>query len=157
YKDQKAVQVDLAKASDDELVQYQLDKNDWYVRHARRLMQERQDGEKVGEKLREMLAKNSDSTRRLRALWALNASGALTPDDLKQAEKDQDPYVRAWGITLAIDPTAPLNLTGPFASSPSPSGRGQGEGELPGDDPSPVTRLSIASALQRTPIENRWP
>ena len=35
------MQVDLKKLSDDELVELQLDKNDWYVRHARRILQER--------------------------------------------------------------------------------------------------------------------
>ena len=33
--------VDLAKMSDEELVELQLHENDWYVRHARRLLQER--------------------------------------------------------------------------------------------------------------------
>src|SRR6202034_4182800 len=32
---------DLADATDAELVAFQLHKNDWYVRHARRLLQER--------------------------------------------------------------------------------------------------------------------
>jgi hypothetical protein len=36
-----AVQVDLARRTDAELVQLQFHANDWYVRHARRLLQER--------------------------------------------------------------------------------------------------------------------
>ena len=42
YRGTKPVQVDLAKKSTTvELVELQLDDNDWYVRHARRLLQER--------------------------------------------------------------------------------------------------------------------
>src|SRR5204863_7563031 len=37
----KPVTVNLAKATDAELVQFQLHRNDWYVRHARRILQER--------------------------------------------------------------------------------------------------------------------
>ena len=41
YGDPKTVDVDLKKASDRELVEMQLHENDWYVRHARRILQER--------------------------------------------------------------------------------------------------------------------
>jgi len=41
YGDAKAKPVDLARLTDAELVQLQLHKNDWQVRHARRLLHER--------------------------------------------------------------------------------------------------------------------
>ena len=41
YGTAKPVRVNLAKSSDEELAQLQLHKNDWYVRTARRLLQER--------------------------------------------------------------------------------------------------------------------
>jgi hypothetical protein len=75
YGDAKQQPIDLAKKSDAELIELQLHKNDWYVRHARRLLAERaaagQDMKQVHEQLLTMLEKNPDQTRRLRALWAL--------------------------------------------------------------------------------------
>src|SRR5262249_25886586 len=41
YRGTKPVQVDLQKCTDKELLEYQLHENDWYVRHARRILQER--------------------------------------------------------------------------------------------------------------------
>ncbi|HEY3788356.1 MAG TPA: PVC-type heme-binding CxxCH protein, partial [Urbifossiella sp.] len=42
YKDTKpVVGLDLQKCTDEELVKYQLNENQWYVRHARRILQER--------------------------------------------------------------------------------------------------------------------
>ena len=74
----KPVQVDLGKASDAELVAMQLHANDWYVRHARRLLQERGPKAEVHAALAKMLAENPDDTRQLRALWALHSTGGLT-------------------------------------------------------------------------------
>src|SRR5579871_5267106 len=58
------VAVDLAKLPDDELVKLQHHKNDWWVRHARRLLQERAGAGKlsatVAPMLRQMLAQESD-------------------------------------------------------------------------------------------------
>jgi hypothetical protein len=45
------VKPDLARLSDAELVRLQLHKNDWFVTHARRLLQERGPNEKVHEAL----------------------------------------------------------------------------------------------------------
>ncbi len=41
YKKPQPVHVNLAELSNEELVKLQLHQNDWYVRHARRLLQER--------------------------------------------------------------------------------------------------------------------
>jgi putative membrane-bound dehydrogenase-like protein len=180
YNNQKAVQVDLAKLSNDELVKLQASPNDWYVRHARRLLQEREAGKEVGPKLIEMLNTEKDAPKKLRALWALYTSGGLTPDVIAQQLKAADPYVRGWAIQLAGDNVGPLNLTGPFSSRPLPEGargvdtrlttatphpnplpEGEGTGgrlaEMAKSDPSPIVRLYIASALQRMPVADRWP
>ncbi|MEK6247071.1 MAG: hypothetical protein N2C12_02760, partial [Planctomycetales bacterium] len=69
------VNVDLNKASNQQLVEYQLHHNDWFVRHARRILQERsaegQDMSAVHAELRRMFLTHTDVTRKLRALWAL--------------------------------------------------------------------------------------
>ena len=41
HKDAKPVSVDLGKKTNEELIELQLHANDWYVRHARRLLAER--------------------------------------------------------------------------------------------------------------------
>ena len=76
----------LAASSDEELARLQLHKNDWYVRTARRLLQERAaagaDLAKAHQVLRPILATHPDATRRLRALWALHATGGLNAEAL---------------------------------------------------------------------------
>src|SRR5205085_12629581 len=75
------VGVDLQKCSDEELVKYQLHENEWYVRHARRILQERsaafnRDAErsaKVRTALAEIAFKHPDEARQLRGVWALHA------------------------------------------------------------------------------------
>src|SRR5262249_20635671 len=86
HRSAKPVQVDLAKKTDLELVELQLHPNDWYVRHARRLLQERaarKDGldektrESVEAELTKIAFEHKDDTRRLRALWALHVTSLL--------------------------------------------------------------------------------
>jgi putative heme-binding domain-containing protein len=160
YKDQPAVTVDLAKASDDELVQYQLDKNDWYVRHARRLLQERKPGAHVADKLVTLLNEQNDGPKKLRAMWALYAIDHLTDGQIIQLfNTAKDPYVRAWAIQLALD-FMPSYLTNPQAR-PEPRAMGSTPpyvshfAKLAKSDPSPVVRLAIASALQRLEPSDR--
>ncbi len=68
HENDKWVQVDLSKASDMELVNYQLNANEWYVRQARTILQERGPNKKVHKALKEILAKNPDETRKLRCI-----------------------------------------------------------------------------------------
>src|SRR5437763_4966041 len=82
YKGAKPITVDLTKKSDAELVELQLNDNDWYVRQARRLLMERTAARKLDPKVREPLEKTAfehkDATRRLRGLWALHVTGGLS-------------------------------------------------------------------------------
>ncbi len=165
YNNQKAVQVDLAKLSNEELVKLTTHPNDFHVRHARRILQERQAGKEVGPKLLELLATEKDEPKKLRALWALHGSGGLTAEILQQQLKSDDAFVRAWAIQFASENSGPMNLTGPFAgatpASPSVSKDGDASvapafAELAKSDHSPVVRLFLASALQRMPVNDRW-
>ncbi len=140
--------INLGQLSSVELARLQLHKNDWYVRTARRLLQERAaNGMPVDDaeaELRGMLANSSDETRRLRALWALYAIGRCTTDDSLKLLHDPGEYVRAWVIQLELedgDAIAPLR---------------EELAKLAQSDPSPVVRLYLASALQRLPLDRRW-
>ena len=61
------VKVDLQKETSERLVDLQLHRNDWYVRHARRILQERGPDPKVHARLKTILQANPDVTRKLRA------------------------------------------------------------------------------------------
>lgn len=145
YGEVKAVQADLQKATDAELVQYQLNDNDWYVRHARRILQERGPKPEVMQALAKMLFENPDETRQLRALWALHGIGGVNEPIALNALKSPHEFLRAWTIQLTSEdgtPSAPLLEE--FA-------------RLAKEDPSPVVRLYLASAVQRIDIAKRWP
>jgi putative membrane-bound dehydrogenase-like protein len=145
YQGVKPVKVDLAKASDAELVQYQLNENDWYVRHARRLLAERGPKPEVQAALVKMLRENPDETRKLRALWALHGVQGLTESLALEMLKSPQEYVRAWTIQLSCEDGKPsAALLAEYA-------------RLAKEDPSPVVRLYVASAAQRIEIAQRWP
>jgi putative membrane-bound dehydrogenase-like protein len=140
--------VDLTKMTDAQLVQLQLHKNDWYVRTARRVLAERAENKKLaadtGDKLAALL-KNPDATRRLRGLWAMHATGTLGESLRAAAMNDPDEYVRAWAIQLECE-------------GGKPSGAAMKKfAEMAAGDPSLVVRLYLASALQKLPVDARWP
>jgi putative membrane-bound dehydrogenase-like protein len=140
----KWVQVDLAKMSSEQLVDLQLQRNDWYVRHARRLLQERGPDPKVHERLKRMLRDNPDVTRKLRALWALHVTRGLSERDLQELLNHESEYVRSWAVYLLVEGKNPSDSTlRLFAKSAR-------------EDKSPLVRLYLASALQRTPPAKRW-
>lgn len=143
YQNTKWTPVNLQKLSDDELVALQLHKNDWYVRHAQRILQERGPNPKVHEGLLKILNENSDATRQLRALWALQVTGGLTEKiALAQLNRPSE-YLRAWAIQfLAEDKNISDAAIKEFV-------------RLAQSDPSPVVRLYLAAALQRMPVNRR--
>jgi putative membrane-bound dehydrogenase-like protein len=137
--------VDLRKKSDQELVDLQVNPNDWYVRHARRILQERGGSPAVHEALAKIAFGHADETRRLRGLWALHVTGGLTDERIRKGLADAGAHVRAWTIQLALEQgRAPADLLDRLA-------------ELAKSDPSPVVRLYLASGAQRLPLEARWP
>jgi hypothetical protein len=138
------VQVDLTKLSSDALVDLQLNRNDWYVRHARRILQERGPDAAVHARLKTMLRTNPDVTRKLRALWALYVTGGVPEEDLLALLDHESEYIRSWAIYLLVQDKPPSDaVLGRFAA-------------LSREDKSPLVRLYLASALQRVPVEKRW-
>src|SRR5262249_40994616 len=101
--------IDLAKLSDKELVELQLSKNDWYARHARRILQERSKGDPQAlasvaiEELEKIAFGDKDEVHRLRARWALHAVGALDAARISKGLNDKAPCIRAWTVQLAME------------------------------------------------------
>jgi putative membrane-bound dehydrogenase-like protein len=148
YRGTKPVQVDLSAKTDQELVDLQLNENDWYVRHARRILQERSVLPTAGAKPYDALAAIAfgprEEPRRLRALWALHVAGGLHEQHILRGLEDAGPHFRGWCMQLALEgrsttPAIVKKLT-----------------ELARTDPSPVVRLYLASAAQRLPLAQRW-
>ncbi|MGV3484604.1 MAG: PVC-type heme-binding CxxCH protein, partial [Planctomycetaceae bacterium] len=147
---ERAPVVELAKLSDDELAALALHKNDWFVRHSRRLLQERAAERPISPeavaRLSEIATRNPDDTRRLRAAWALHVTRQLGGSLIQTLLADASPYVRGWAIQLTME----LAGDKPEASLLDQFVR------MAGEDESPVVRLYLASAAQRIPADQRW-
>jgi putative membrane-bound dehydrogenase-like protein len=109
YGDVKPWKGDLAKLTDEELAKLQFSKNEWMVRHARRILQERGQTGKVSDGALKMLRDKSNELgagekNRLRVLWALNATSALTEKELlRAAQWCEMEHLQAWAIRLAME------------------------------------------------------
>jgi putative membrane-bound dehydrogenase-like protein len=183
HKDAKpVVGLDLNKKTDAELVELQLHPNEWFARHARRILQERYgDGAawrkdfnnvnnvnkapKNGEAPARLklvitalnkIAGHPEESKRLRALWALAGVeyfGSQRGIDHLVPWGDDSPYVRGWMIQLALE-------------SPNVSSDEELKSLFinllslwaaePKAATTPVDRLYLASALQRIPLDKRW-
>ncbi|HEY1600790.1 MAG TPA: PVC-type heme-binding CxxCH protein [Pirellulales bacterium] len=137
--------VDIRKLDDRALVAAQLNRNDWHVRHARRVIQERGLKDPAARKsLVDMAFTQVDATRRLRALWALHAGQLLDEDSIARGLANDDALVRGWTVQLACENgLPPATVLSQFK-------------QLAAQDPSPVVRLYLASAAGRLPLAARW-
>lgn len=157
YGEPKRVKVDLKKLSDLELAELVEHENDWYVRHSRRLLQERSAERKIEpaaiEHLSKTLIEHQEPTRRLRALWALHVIGE--EQGIPQPWDDANEYVRGWKVQTELQnalweqdrPTRDRklkDLAGLLAEMAADR-----------EQASPVVRLYLASAAQRMSVELR--
>jgi hypothetical protein len=149
YGQPAAMNKDVSELSDDDLVALQLHDNDWWVRHARRVLQERtargRDMTRVNESLRAMFDEQAEVPRKLRALWAMHVTGGLDESMLSQQLAHDSEYLRAWSVRL---------LSEHKTLSPAVLDRFV---ELAATGDSAFVRLHLASALQSIPAEQRWP
>ncbi len=139
--------LNLAGFSDTELVKLQSHKNEWFVRHARRILEERAAAGKLSPQtsgeLREML-QSGEAPRRLRALWALHAIDATGESDLLKLTDDSSEYIRWWVVQLLVEnKQASRPVLEKFLA-------------MAANDSSALVRLALASALQRIKFEDRW-
>src|SRR5262245_1056437 len=106
---------DLSKLRNDELVRLQLHKNDWFVRKARRLLQERaaagQNLAAAHSQLLKLFDEQTDPTRKLRAMWALATSGGATQAWLLSQLRAPNEHVRVWAIRFLTDSGYPSQNT----------------------------------------------
>ena len=133
---------DIGKLNILELVELQSHPNEWFARHARRVLHERQANTSV-------LAKTLNSSRsvplRLRALWALRVTGNLDEKKLEGLLQDSSEHLRAWAIQLLCE-----------NRKPSEAARAE-FARMAHEDKSPLVRLYLASAMQRLLLKQRVP
>ena len=140
---------DLSKLPDEQLVNLQTSHSDWHARRARVILQNRAAKGAISavarEQLRQMFRSPSNTDHRLRAMWTLHVTHAWTADALVQTLSDGDEYIRAWAIQLLCEDKSPSDIAR------------QKFARMAREDPSPVVRLYLASALQRLDPSQRWP
>lgn len=140
---------DLQRLSDDELVRLQLHRNDWWVRQARRVLQERAGAGTLAAEsattLWRMTRQEKDETRRLRALWALHAIGKADEARLHTLLDEGSEHVRVWAVRLLVDHGGASDVNVAKMTA------------LAGKEKAAPVRLALASALQKLPPAHRWP
>lgn len=138
----------LANYSDVDLLRLQLHPNEWFARHARRLLQERAPSLPASfrkEALR-LYETQSNIAVKLRYLFVLHAIGADNTDWLRAQLDAGDEHVRAWAIRFLGEAEA-VNWDRLLPRLV----------HLARTDPSPFVRLYLASELQRMPKSLRDP
>ena len=143
--DRATVGFDVAKLGDNDLAANQVSRNDWIARHTRRLLQERGASSKATIVLLKILNSSDSDVHKLRALWTLHSIGSLDEQlALGQLKSKEDP-IRSWTIQFLCE-------------SKNPSDAALKEfTRMAKEDSSPVVRLYLASAMQRTPVAKRLP
>jgi hypothetical protein len=139
---------DLQQLTDRQLADLQTSKSEWHARRARVILQSRAANGKLAgglhEQLRNIYSTNSNPDWRLRAMWTLHITGGFQPEDLNEALKSKDEYIRAWAIQfLCEDKTPSQTALAEFI-------------RMAEKDGSPVVRLYLASAIQRVDKNSGW-
>jgi putative membrane-bound dehydrogenase-like protein len=143
----RPVKVDLGASTSAELVALHGHRNEWHVRTARRLLQERAAGGMLDRSVLAPLtaaATTDDAVTALRALWTLHVTGALDDAGLAQALRHRDDRVRAWAVQLGTETAGEPHL-GAAAML-----------EHARQDPSSMVRRALASALPQLDEATRW-
>ncbi len=140
---------DMGQLATKELVDLQLHHNDWFVREARQVLQERaarsDDMKEAHAALRRMFDQQKDVTRKLRALWALYVTGGTDDAWLRRLLRHENEQMRIWAIQLLVDQGAPSEpALAEFA-------------RLAQQDRSGLVLSFLASAMRRAPVDLRWP
>jgi len=102
---------DVAKLTDGELMKMQFHSNDWFVRTARRVLQERAAAGKLDkdtlDELRSVTIMTDNLHHKLRMMWVTHVCGGLTDDNLATLLAHDDEHVRLWAAMLGSEPAEP--------------------------------------------------
>ncbi|MDP6444152.1 MAG: c-type cytochrome [Pirellulaceae bacterium] len=149
YGDNSTAPPNLTTVSSVELAKLQTSANDWQVRQARRLLQERAVVAKPQveaiDELQRIYARTGDVRPRLRAMWSLYSMDAVDESWLLEQTADEDEHIRAWAVRLLSERADVIssNTAARFV-------------ELAAREPSGLVRLYLASSLNRLPATGRF-
>ena len=161
---------DLTQLTDKQLVERMRDKNQWYVRMARRLLIDRagsspQDVGTSKEARKELhqIASGSDARLAYQAMVTLYGMGAYQQEDLVAFLDHTNEHLRVWAIRLLTDHWPIDSIMGPMSLAPAREQKVETEyaslkpkfESLAKNDPSGIVRLALASTLQRLPVGHR--
>ena len=141
--------LNLAEQTNLELVAHQLHKNDWYVRHARRVLQERFVAGQAVSDARKKLMRMLDSgkypvDRQLRFMWALYSIGGVGDKRLTNLLDHGNEHVRSWAVRLIGEGGTPTKDQ--FKKIRT----------LASDGKSRLVRLYVASTFPRFSKNQQW-
>jgi putative heme-binding domain-containing protein len=147
---------DLAKLSNDELIETLRNPNKWYRQTAVRLFYDRNDAN-LAPKLRKLVEKNTGQFA-LECFWALNASGGFTDEVALQTLEHKDEFIRAWTVRLLGDRYAPTRYSSSKRTGPPLPAAIQKKLEtLARTEAEAQVRAQVASAAKRLPGPNALP
>ncbi len=151
YGSVRPVDIDLYQSRDHELVGLLGHPNQFFVRQAERILQERAAEKKldtagVEKLLTEMMQPVHGRSDRLRALWTRFSCGLMSQDELVLVLSDDDEYLRGWAVHMLGDQA---DLMTPQTV--------QALAELAKSDSSRVVSRYLASVSGRMTLEQREP
>ena len=145
YNDEAWTPVDLRAHSSEGLVRLQLHKNEWYALQARKLLMTRGGHAGLFRQVQHLFERTESIPHKLRLLWTLNGMGGFRNRFGIRLMDHENEYIRAWAIQLLWENRSPSKAALRKLR------------ELAANDDSPFVRLYIASALQRTDVQDRFP
>lgn len=150
----------------DRLAELAVDGAEWQSRRARQGLRElflqRVDCGSATKRLKNRLQSETSTTvQRLRALWGLYQLDQLPANDILPLLDDRDPAIRGWGVRLLTDSWPIDNSDG---ARPSTADRRTADPrvvsaltQLASNEEEASVRLTLASTLQRVPLDQRVP
>jgi putative membrane-bound dehydrogenase-like protein len=140
----KGFKGDLSKLKDSELVDLHKHKNQWLVRHARRILQERHESGML-ERETALFFKvlRYETNQDLEIVWTAHLLNSLKEKEYLALLESSSEAIRTWAMRLGLDQEKPV------ASWP------QRLVELAKSEKSPYVRMHLASELQHLPLADR--
>jgi putative membrane-bound dehydrogenase-like protein len=166
YGEPKPSRVDLNVLSVTELIALHRHRNEWFVRQARRRLMDLASHRDwnaatqttARDELLAMFKNETTAELKLRALHTLYVLGLVDQQFLLETLRHPEPHVRVWAIRLLTDAWPLDTIMGERHPQATAAISESVLAELVGlanDDKSPLTRLVLASTLQRLPVEHR--
>lgn len=158
YGDPKAPELgDLEKLTPSGVERLLRHPNVWFERQLRTQLISQPVVPEIAQLLQAIAIDPKNSTvHRLRALWACNALGPVPQPVLLDLLQEKDEHLRVWAIRLLTDQLPLDSITGPkITVPPVDSSLLQTFVQLASQDPSGLVKLTLASTLQRLPVQQR--